>query len=162
MIVYGGCDFYDSQEKTFFVADYFGGLIYHFQNLDFGESVKEIVYHSVTSNTPFLNFLEEKDFKPKYGRRNKGIRTYSVFDSNIAQELTGLKLLSFISEHIMLETSKFSEFKIKKFDLDAYKIALRQYFDDALTLIKEGRNPSEGKILNEDIELIMQRKWANL
>jgi hypothetical protein len=162
MIVYGGCDFYGSQEKTFFVAKFFSGLIFHFQNKDFGESVREIVYHGVSSNTPFLNFLEQKDFKAKYGRRNKGIQTYSVFDNNVTEELKELNLLSFISKHIMDETAKFSELKIKKFDLEAYTIALQQYFDNALILLKEGKDPSERKILNEDIESAMQKKWRNI
>ncbi|MCX6318577.1 MAG: hypothetical protein NTW29_14890 [Bacteroidetes bacterium] len=162
MVVYGTCEFYDNLDKTFFAAKYLGGLIYHFQDLDFGEGVREIVYYSVSSNQPFLNFLEEKDFKPKYGRRNKGISTYAVFDNNLADDLNEPDLLLFLSGHIMEETKKFADFNFRKFNLDAYTISLQQYFDNACQLINDGRDPSEGKKLNEDIEQTMLRKWRNL
>ncbi|MBK6825892.1 MAG: hypothetical protein IPG86_02975 [Chitinophagaceae bacterium] len=162
MIVYGGCDFYNSREKTFYVATFFSGLIFHFQDLDFGENVREVVYYAVSSNTPFLNFIEQKDFFPKYGRRNKGIRTYSVFDSNVTEDLEGPELLNFISEHIMTETVKFSEFRLKKFNIEGYRTALMDYFTNALILLKEDKDPSSGRVLNADIEIAMQKKWKNL
>ena len=162
MIVYGGCDFYNSQEKTFYVAKFFSGLIFHFQDLDFGENVREVIYHAISSDTPFLNFIEQKDFSPKYGRRNKGIRTYSVFDSNVTEYLEGPVLLNFITEHITTETEKFSEFNLKKFNLEGFRTALKEYFANALILLKEDKDPSDGRVLNEDIEIAMQKKWKNL
>jgi hypothetical protein len=162
MTVYGSCDFNYSMDTTFYVAKFMGGMIYNFQDLDFGDGVKEIVYHGVTSDTPFLNFLEDRDFKAKYGRRNKGISTYFVMDHKITQELEGEGLLSFVAEKLILETTTFAEKKIKDFNLEGYIKNLRQHLNEALHLMSEGKDPSEGKVLNKEIELAMQKKWAKL
>jgi hypothetical protein len=111
----------DIKEKNYFVAKFLGGMIYHFQNLSFGESVKEIVHFVACGPS---DFLVSFGLGMSYGRRNRSLGSLFTISHEAVKELEGKALLSYISDALLLESSKLTEIKPKKFDLDQYKESL--------------------------------------
>ena len=134
-------------------------MIYFFQNKTFGDTVKEIAYYG--DGTDF-RYLRKNEIRPTYGRKNKSIGCYFIFNMETIQFLEGKELLYFVSEQVIKETNRFVEKKIRNFDLEGYIKNLKQYFREAQDLINEGKDPSEGKLLNEDIKAAMLVKFSRL
>ena len=59
-------------------------------------------------------------------------------------------------------TPKADAVRITKLRENKVRLHLEQYFAEAVQLMREGRNPGEGKELNEDIKLAMAKKWSKL
>lgn len=149
----------DLWDKTVYVAKYMSGSLYHFQNLQFGEGVTEVAYHAVGGDSVFLFSFGEGT---TYGRKNKSIGNLFKMDYETIQSLEKEALLKYVSQQVIEETKKFVEKKIKDFDLEGYIKSLEEYFAEALQLMQEGKNPGEGKELNEDIKLVIAKKWSKL
>lgn len=146
-------------DKTVYATKYMSGMIYHFQDKNFGGAVEEIVYHPMSGDSVFwVSF----GVGTTYSRRNKSIGSLFAMDYEIIQSLEGEALLKFVSRQVIEETKKFTEKKIKDFNLEGYIKSLEEYFVVAMQLMKEGKNPGEGKVLNKDIQLAMAKKWSKL
>jgi hypothetical protein len=149
----------DMWDKTVYVAKYMSGMMYHFQNINFGEGVKEVVYHAMSGDSIFrLSF----GVGITYGKKNKSIGSLFMMDYETVQSLEGEALLKYVSQQLIEETKNFEEKKIKNFDLEGYIKNLEEYFAEAMQLMREGKNPGEGKVLNEDIQMAMAKKWSKL
>ncbi|MBK9382673.1 MAG: hypothetical protein IPN39_15285 [Chitinophagaceae bacterium] len=160
MTVYCNPNFSQSMwDKTVYVAKYMSGMIYHFQNKYFGEAVKEIVYHPMSGDSVFWASF---GIGTTYGRKSKSIGSLFAIDYETIQSLEGEALLTYVAQQVVEETKKFADKKIKNFDLEGYIKNLEEYFSEALELMREGKNPGEGKELNEDIQLEMAKKWSKL
>lgn len=160
MIVYCNPGFsQDMWDKTVYVTKYMSGMIFHFQNKNFGDGVKEIVYGPLSGDSIFW---VSNGTGTTYGRKSKSIGSLFAMDYQTIQSLEGEALLKFVSRQVIEETKKFVEKKIEDFDLEGYIKSLEEYFVVAMQLIKEGKNPGEGKVLNKDIQLAMAKKWSKL
>ena len=159
MTVYCNCGLSpDYGIRNKYVVDYMSGLIYYYQNLSFGEGVKEVVYYLASGDEEYLRFIGTGT---TYGRRNKSISCIFFVDYE-ARKLEVEELLRYMSKQLIKESEKFTEKKIKNFDLEGYIKSLEEYFAEAIQLLREGKNPGEGKELNEDIQLEMAKKWSKL
>ncbi len=146
-------------DKTVYITKYMSGMIYHFQDRNFGEGVKEIVYHPMSGDSVFwVSF----GVGTSYSKKSKSIGVLFAIDYETVQLLEGEALLSFVSDRMIEETNKFVDKKIKDFDFAGYIKSLGEYFAEAMLLVRAGRNPSEGKVLNPDIQLAMAKKWSRL
>ena len=160
MVVYCNCSFSnDLWDKNVYCAKFMDGMIYHFQNISFGEGAKEVTYCIVSGNSVFLLSFGAGI---TYGRKNKGIGSLFVIDYETLQSLEGETLLTYLSRQLIEETKKFENKKIKNFNLEAYIKSLEEYFAEAMQLMQVGKSPSEGKVLNENIELAIAKKWSKL
>jgi hypothetical protein len=142
-----------------YVAEYMSGIIYHFQDLHFGEGVEQVVYHIVGGDSVFLFSFGEGT---TYGKKNKNIGNLFKVHYETIQSLEGEVLLKYVSQQVIEETNKFTEKKIKRFDFQSYIKSLEEYFALALQVMRKGKNPAEGKVLNEDIQLAITKKWSRL
>ena len=160
MTVYCNPNFSQSMwDKTVYVAKYMSGMIYYFQNKNFGEAVKEIVYHPMSGDSVFwVSF----GVGITYGRKSKSIGSLFAMDYETIQSLEGEALLTYVAQQVIEKTKRFADKKIKSFDLEGYIKSLEEYFAEALQLMREGKNPGEGKELNEEIQLEMAKKWSKL
>lgn len=135
------------------------GMIYHFQDKEFGESIREVAYHAVSGDSVYLLSFGEG---ATYGRRNKSLGTLFKMDYETIQSLEGEALLRYVSQQVIEETKKFAEKKIKNFDLEGYIRSLEEYFTEAFQLMREGKNPCKGKVMNDEIMLAVAKKWSKL
>lgn len=149
----------DMWKKNVYAAKFMSGMIYHFQNLSFGDGLREVVYIAKSGDSVYL-----VSFGPgtSFSRRYKSIGCGFVMDYEHVQSLEGELLLLYIAQQVIKETKKFAEKKIKNFNLEEFIKSLEEYFAEAVQLMREGRNPGEGKELNEDIKLAMAKKWSKL
>jgi hypothetical protein len=160
MTVYCNCGFSkDLQHKNHQCVRFLNGMLFHFQNLNFGDGVKEIAHYIVSGDSVFL---VSYGAGIGYGRRTKNIGSIFFMDYETIQSLEGEALLKYVSQQLIEETKKFTEKKIKNFDLEGYLKSLEEYFAEAMQLMREGKNPGEGKVLNEDIQMAMAKKWSKL
>jgi len=144
-------------DKDAYVWKFLDGIIYHFQNLSFGDGVKEIVYGFKSGDSIYLFSYGTGT---TYGK--KSISCGFAMDYETIQSLEGEALLAYVAQQVVEETKKFADKKIKNFDLEGYIKSLEEYFAEALQLMQEGKNPGEGKELNEEIQLAMAKKWSKL
>ncbi len=149
----------DLWEKNVYAAEFMSGMIYHFQNRNFGNGLIEVVYIAISGDSVYL-----LSFGPgmSYSRRHKNIGSGFIMDYETIQSLEGEPLLTYLAEQVILDSKKFVEKNIKNFDLDEYIKALEEYFDEALRLMRDGKNPAEGKVLNDEVQLAMAKKWSRL
>jgi hypothetical protein len=146
-------------DKTVYIGEFMSGMVYHFQDKEFGESIKEVAYNVVSGDSVFLVSFGEGI---TYGRRNKSLG--SLFETNYEtiQSLEGEALLKHVGEQLIAETKKFAEKKIKDFDLEGYIKSLEEYFNEAMQSMREGKRPDEGKVANEEIQIARAKKWSRL
>ena len=160
MIVY--CNFSITNAinpKQITLYEFVGGMIYYFQNLCFGEGVKEIVYFVISGDEEYLSHF---GVGTSYGRRYKTLGTIFTVDHKTLQSLEGEDLFDFISQQVINQSRKFADKKIKNFNLEEYINNLEKYFSEAMQIMREGRSPAEGKVLNEDIQYAMAKKFSKL
>lgn len=160
MIVY--CNFAHSDtvnDKTFYLYKFVAGMLYHFQNINFGTGVKEIVYYGMCD---YPSDLDSTSPWVRFGSKNKCITCSFYLNNEKVSSLEGDILLKFVAEQMLLSSNKFIEKKIKDFSVESYCKSLSDYFSYALPLVMEGRNLEEGKSLNEDIKLAMWKKFSRL
>jgi len=160
MIVYCNCGFSkDLQDKNLYCVNFFNGMLFHFQDMDFGNGVKEIAYYILSGDSVFL---VSYGIGIGYGRKNKNIGSIFSLNYEIIQTLEAEALLNYVSQQLIEETRKFALKKIKDFDLDGYIGSLKEYFSEAMRLMREGKIPGEGKIVSEEIQLVMANKLSKL
>ncbi|HEX4875089.1 MAG TPA: hypothetical protein VFV31_00360 [Chitinophagaceae bacterium] len=149
----------DIKEKNFYIAKFLGGMIYHFQNLEFGDSVKEIVHYMACGPE---SFLFSHGIGMSYGRRNRGLSSLFTISYEKVKDLSEKPLLDYVSSELLIETDKLGQIKPKKFDLTAYKNSLTDYLADSINIVTSGGDPSSNKILNKDIQEAMWKKFSRL
>lgn len=160
MIVYCNSGFSkDISEKNYYVAKFLGGLIYHFQDLTFGESVKEIVHYMACGTEDYLRYL---GVGMTYSRRNRSLGSLFTISYDKVKKSEGKALLEYISEELLTETARLEMKAPKKFDLNAYKTSLSIYLNEALTIVLSEGDPSSKKTLSDDIQQAMNKKWSRL
>lgn len=142
-----------------YIIDYFSGLVYHFQDLNFGNGVKEIVYYLASGGKDFLRFIGTGTV---YKKKSKTIGCGFFVDFETAKRLEIEALLPYMSLQLIEESKNFSKMHIKDFDLESYIICLEKYFSEAMQTMINGKKPGEGKTLNEDIQISMTKKWSKL
>lgn len=160
MIVYCNCGL--SPEfgiRNQYVVDYLDGLIYHFQDLNFGQGVEEVAYYMACGDEEYLRYIGKGI---SYSRKSRSLGSIFFLDYNIARGLEIEKLLLYVSRQMIEESARFGEKKVKDFDLGKYIESLEDYFEEAMQLMRDGKKPGEGKVLNSDIQLAMAKKWSKL
>jgi hypothetical protein len=160
MIVY--CNFALANQvtpKQIMLFEFVSGMLYHFQNLSFGAGVKEITYYTVGSDPSHVSF-----YKPgiSYSSKTKTIGSLFTVDYETVLSLEGALLFDFVSQQVINESKRFVNKKIKDFSLEGYIQSLEDYFAHAKILMSEGNIPGKDKILNEDIQLAIAKKWSRL
>lgn len=83
-------------------------------------------------------------------------------DYETVQSLEEEALLQYVSQQLIAETRKIVERKIKHFDFEGYINSLTGYFAEAQELMRNGKNPAEGKQLNEDIQSEITKRMLKL
>lgn len=149
----------ESWEKNKIAADYLSGLIYHFQELDFGTNINQIAYMAVGGDANFRISYEEGI---KYRKKNKTIESVFFMDYTTLTALEQLPLVKYIGEQLISESVKFKNLNIHDFYLDKYIASLESYLLEAKELIQQGISPSAGKKLNDDIQEAMTKKYLRL
>src|ERR1700741_4134311 len=119
----------DIWNKALYTSEFMSGMIYHFQNINFGKGVKEVVYIAICGDSVFL-----LSYGPgtTYGRKNKSIGALFFMDYETVQSLEGEALLRYIGQQLIENTKKFAEKKIKDFDLEGFIKSLREYLEEAM------------------------------
>ncbi|TXJ29021.1 MAG: hypothetical protein E6Q24_04915 [Chitinophagaceae bacterium] len=160
MIVYCNTAFeQESWEKNVIATDYLSGLIYHFQNLNFGPGVNEIVYLVVSGTSGFTFSYEEV---LKFKKKTKTIESIFFCDYNIVREADRSKLIEYLEEQLLSESTKFKNLNTPDFQLDDYITSLKGYLLEAKKLMQQNINPAAGKKLNDDIQEAMAKKFLKL
>lgn len=160
MIVY--CNFSITNQpstKELTLFEFVSGMGYHFQNLNFGDGVKEISYLIVGNDPSHLSFYGPGIV---FGRKNRTVSSLFVVGYEMVLSLEGEKLFKFIHTQLINESFRFGDKKIKNFDLESYVKSLDKYLSEATQLMLEGKLPAEGKVLNEDIQTAIAKKFSKL
>ncbi|MBL7733562.1 MAG: hypothetical protein JNM88_20500 [Chitinophagaceae bacterium] len=135
------------------------GLLYFFQDKDFGKGVQEIAYIAKSGDSVFLfSFGPGTTYSSRYKRIGCGF----IMDYDTIQSLERESLLAYTGGQLIAQTRKFSEKRIKDFDLDGYTESLSEYIKEAKAIILNGGSPDEGKSLNEDIRENLAKRWYKL
>jgi hypothetical protein len=160
MIVYCNTAFeQESWEKNVIAAEYLSGLIYHFQDVKFGPGINEIA-HLAVSGTPGFKFSYEESLKFK--KKTKTIESIFFLDYDIVREADRSKLIEYLEEQLLSESTKFKNLNIPNFQLDDYIASLKDYLSNAKKLMQQNINPAAGKKLNDDIQEAMAKKFLKL
>lgn len=142
-----------------YIRDYLSGLLYHFQTLNFGEGVKEVVYFMAGGSKEYLSYI---GVGTVYSKKIKSIGCGFYLDFEISKKMEIEELLPYVSFQLIEESKKFSQLRIRDFDLEDFVKGLELYFSEALKLMKDGKKPGEGKVLNDEIQISMAKKWSKL
>ena len=137
----------------------YSGLIYFFQNKDFGIGLKEIAFRMLTGDE---DSLQHYCIGSKYSKKIKSYGSLFVIEYKLMIQLSDRDLLGYFKQELIKEAIEISEAQIKDFDLDTFIQQLEMYFDEAIPMVMSGKYPSEGKVLNKDIEEIMLTRFKGL
>lgn len=125
------------------------GVLYHFQNKNFGTGIKKISYTAVSMESEKMQY---------YGLGNnymKRKRMYvSVFHIPIIDAIVydNDELLWEWVRRILEETDKMKDAGVKDFDNPAFRLELKTYLDDSIPKALAGENLIEGMTLSQEIQ----------
>jgi hypothetical protein len=106
--------------------------------------------------------LQHYGIGSKYSKKIKSYGSLFVIEYKLMIQLSDRDLLGYFKQELIKEAIEISEAQIKDFDLDTFIQQLEMYFDEAIPMVMSGKYPSEGKVLNKDIEEIMLTRFKGL
>lgn len=149
----------DLKREGSLASKLFSGLIFFFQNKNFGSGLNEIV---------FIMLAGDKEYQQHYGvgriykKRSKTYSSIFLSDYEVMENLSDEELLKYLSNELIDEAKEIKKLNIPDFDTDSFLHQLSIYLNESMPEALLGKYLSEGKVLNPDIKETMRQKFLKL